>query len=115
MTYLCIVRWGAGRLDALSATEYAALMEETAACDAELRRRGHLVAGWTATATAVVVCRRGGRADTAAEPVGDAAAALVVEARDLNAAVAIAARVPLARLGSVEVYAVRSDEAGASG
>jgi hypothetical protein len=114
VTYLCIVRWAPGRLDGLSGSEYAALMDETAACDVELRRGGHLLAGWTVAppCAATLVRRRGGHAVAEPGPAGDVAAALLLAARDLNAAVAVAARLPMARLGTVEVYAVQGDAEG---
>jgi len=96
MRYLCLVHATARAQDA----GRAAVMED-------LRRRGHLLAAHALEppATGVLVRLRGGLVsvtpcDAGAHPV---VAFFLLEARDLNEAIQLAARDPAARDGAIEV------------
>ena len=69
MNYMCLIYQDEGRMDALPAAEWNALIAEHRAFDATLEQSGHYL----------------------------------VEAKDLDEATAIAARIPGARIGSIEV------------
>jgi hypothetical protein len=86
---------------------------ECAACGEELRERGLMVGGGALhpihTATTVRV--RGGQVAVTDGPFAETKEALagfyLIEARDLNEAIQVAAKIPPAREGSVEVRPIR--------
>jgi hypothetical protein len=109
MQYLCLIYHDEATLAALSEDEYDALADEVRACREELRRGGHdlapLALAFVRAATTVRV--RGGTVAVTAGPFAEATGLLggfaLIEARDLNEAIRLAARLPRARAGSVEV------------
>src|SRR5262245_64994903 len=109
MKYLCLYYMDEGQLHALPAGELDALVREHLACDDELRASGHLVvaAGLEPAQTSTTVRIRSGRLSTTDGPFADTkeqlGGFLVIEARDLNDAIRVAARMPPARVGCVEV------------
>jgi hypothetical protein len=104
--YLCLVY--------LSSEEWNSATDEACmACGDELRASGHFIGGTPLhpvhTATTVRV-RNGQLAVTDgpfAETKEQLAGFYLIDAADLDAAVAVAARIPPARLGSIEVRPVR--------
>jgi len=107
-----------GRLEAMTASEYEAMVAEARAYLDELTRSGHLVSAERLqridTATSIRV--RDGRPTVTDGPFVEAKEHLggfiLIEARDLNEALQLAARIPPARLGGVEVRPVWQAEAG---
>jgi hypothetical protein len=109
MKYLCIVYADEGTFDAMSEREIAALDEESLANDEELRRSGHLILAQALqpVAAATTVRVRSGRMSATDGPFAETTEQLggfvFIEARDLNEAIGIAARMPMAKVGSIEV------------
>jgi len=109
MKYLCLVYLDETKLDALSRSEAAALTDESIEYDDVLRQSNHLIIAHALkpTKSARTVRVRGGRvlktdgpfAETKEQLIGF----LLINAADMDDAVAVAAKVPLARMGSIEV------------
>ena len=112
MQFMCLVHFGPGAFDGMSEAEGRALTDATVLHDHELRQRGHLVVArpLAAPATAVTVRVRQGRVKRTDGPFAEArewvGGFLLLEARDLEQAVALAAESPIARYGSIEVRPV---------
>jgi hypothetical protein len=109
MKYLCLVYSEEKVLDAMSDGEFQTFSDEHVALDEELKKSGHsLVAeALQPVHTAMTVRVRNGKMSTTDGPFAETKEQLggfyLVEARDLNEAVQIAARIPAARIGSIEV------------
>lgn len=112
MQYVCLVYVDSDVSRRMTAEEAAALDEASLASDEELRESGHLVLAQALQRVeeAITVRVRDGRMSATAGPFAETTEQLggliFVEARDLNEAVQLAARIPLARLGSIEVRPV---------
>jgi hypothetical protein len=106
MKYLCLV-YGDERALADMGDQ------DCLAFDAGLRERGQCIASEALepVATAATVRVRGGRLSVSDGPFAETKEALagfyLVEARDLNEAIQLAARIPPAAVGSIEVRPVR--------
>ena len=106
MKYLCLVYMEEGKLRAVPD-------RECQACGDGLRQRGVLLAAEALhpVATATTVRVRGGKVSTTDGPFAETKEQLagfyLVDARDLNEAIQIAAKIPPAREGSIEVRPVR--------
>ena len=100
------------RLEAMPQDEMDALVREHFALDDELRSRGQLVASEAleSVRSATTVRVRGGKATIVDGPFAETKEQLggfyLIEADDLDRAIEVAARIPSARLGSVEVRPV---------
>ncbi len=109
MRYICLAYEEESKLDALTREQWAALRQETLNYVDELRRSGqHLAsAPLESVRTATTVRVRNGRLATTDGPFAETKETLggffMIEARDLNEAIQIAARWPSARFGSIEV------------
>lgn len=107
MKYLCLVYMEAGNLHAVPD-------RECAACGDDLRRSGLLVAAEALQPidTATTVRVRNGRVTVTDGPFAETKEQLagfyLIDARDLNEAIQVAAKIPPARAGSVEVRPVRA-------
>jgi hypothetical protein len=106
MKYLCLVYLDERKLDSVADTECKA-------CGDALRESGHHIAAEALqsvhTATTVRV-RNGKMAVTDgpfAETKGQLAGFYLIDAKDLNEAIQLAAKIPPARVGSVEVRPIR--------
>ncbi|MDM0002880.1 YciI family protein [Variovorax sp. J22P240] len=116
MKYLCLVYFEEALLDAFSDSSSAALAAESIAYDEELKSRGQLVVAdaLQRVKNAKVVQVRRGRTSQTDGPFVETKEQLggfiLVEAKDLNAAIQIAARIPLARMGSIEVRPIAKVE-----
>lgn len=114
MRYLCLVYFEQKTLDALSESEGAALTRESLAYNEELRKGGHYIVSnaLQPVSAATTVRVRSGKMSMTEGPFAETKEHLggfiLVEARDLNEAVRIAAKIPMARLGSIEVRPVRA-------
>lgn len=109
MKYLCLAYEEEGKLDALSRAEWDVLRAETLDYVEDLRRNGRLVVthALQSVRSATTVRVRQGRVATTDGPFAETKETLggffLIEARDLNEAIQVAAKWPSARLGSIEV------------
>lgn len=113
MRYLCLV-YGDPAIGAMmSEMESRAFDDEHLAYDETLKAGGHLVANnaLESAEAATIVRVRDGRISTTDGPFAETKEQLggfiLIEARDLNEAIRLAAGIPSARIGSIEVRAVR--------
>ena len=109
MQYLCAVYFEPQALEALSATERAELDRNSLAYDKELERSGHYVVAHAlqSVATAKTLRRRRGKVTSIDGPFAETKEHLggfiLIEAKDMDEAVEIASKIPMAGVGSVEV------------
>lgn len=109
MKYLCLAYEEEKVLNDLSPDEWAALRIETLDYVESLRDAGHLIEArpLQSARTAATVRLRQGKLSTTDGPFAETREQLggyfLIEARDMNAAIQIAAKWPSARLGSIEV------------
>jgi hypothetical protein len=112
MRFLCLVYFEPEAVSGLSPQEKAALDRDSMAYDEELRRRGrYLVAEAldSVSRARTIRLRRGNRAVTDgpfAETKEHLGGFILVDAADMNEALELAAGIPLAKLGSIEVRPV---------
>ncbi|MBI4204764.1 MAG: YciI family protein [Betaproteobacteria bacterium] len=106
MKYLCLVYLDEKRLDELpdkDCVEY----------DAAIRKSGHCIASEAlqSVQTATTVRMRNGKVSVTDGPFAETKEQLagfyLVEAKDLNEAIQVAAKIPPARVGSIEVRPIR--------
>jgi hypothetical protein len=112
MRYLCLVYFEGKALASLSENEKVTLDRESLAYDEDLVRSGHFIEGEAlqSTSSAVTVRVRNGKISATDGPFAETREQLggfiLVEARDLNEAIQVASKIPLAKLGSIEVRPV---------
>jgi hypothetical protein len=112
MRYLCLIYDQERDWDAMPAAESSAYLAECLAAEEAIRAAGHHVASEALhpVAAARTVRIREGRMSITDGPFAETREQLggfyLVEARDLNEAIQIAAKIPAARYGSVEVRPV---------
>ena len=112
MKYLCLAYEEESKLNALSRREWAALRAETLNYVAELEESGYLILAkpLQSVRTAATVRVRSGKVTVTDGPFAETKETLggffLIEARDLNEAIQVAAKWPSARLGSIEVRPV---------
>jgi hypothetical protein len=109
MKYMLLVHLDGEKMFKQSQEEWAQLDRDSVAYDAELKQRGHYL---TSSAlqdpkSAVIVRRDGDGVSTTDGPFVESKEHLggfiFVEARDLNEAIQLAARVPVGKFGAIEV------------
>lgn len=113
MKYLALVYYDEKLMETKSQKEWDALNQECISCVEDLSTSGHYITGSpllpTSSATTVRVCDNrvmvtdGPFAETKEQLAGF----YMLEAKDLNQAIALAGKIPPARYGSVEVRPVR--------
>ena len=109
MKYLCLIYDQEAKLGAMTKDEQNAFMGEYFVFGDSIRKSGHYLAGEAlqpvATATSVRV--RSGKVSATDGPFAETKEQLggfyLIEARDLNDAIQVAARIPSARIGTIEV------------
>jgi hypothetical protein len=107
MKYLCLVYLDENRLDELPD-------EECVAYDAGIRASGHCLASEALESvhTATTLRVRNGKLAVTDGPFAETKEQLagfyMIEARDLNEAIQVAAKIPPARVGSIEVRPIRA-------
>ena len=107
MKYLCLVYGEEQKMGELDD-------RKCLACDQDLRERGQCIASEALepVATATTVRVRNGRVSVTDGPFAETKEQLagfyLVEARDLNEAIQIAAKIPPVEVGSVEVRPIRA-------
>jgi hypothetical protein len=112
MKYLCLIYDEEAQLAAMPKEESDAFMGEYFAFTGDIRRTGHYVAGEALhpVQSATTVRIRNGKLSTTDGPFAETREQLggfyLIEARDLNEAIQVAARIPSARTGSVEIRPV---------
>ena len=109
MRYLCLLYGDESRWEKVTKAEMDALYEEYVALTDDIKRSGHHLAAdpLYPTKSATTVRVRNGRVSATDGPFAETKEQLggyfLIEARDLNEAIQIAARIPAARTGCVEV------------
>ena len=112
MKYVCLVYDDEKNLDAMTDRELAGMVGQCLAVDGALRGSGLVIASEALqpVQTATTVRVRNGKTHVTDGPFAETKEQLggffLIEARDLNEAIQVAARIPSARLGSVEVRPV---------
>jgi hypothetical protein len=109
MRYLCLIYDDEKKVAALPESESNAFMGEYFAFTDGIKASGHYLAGEALqpVETATTVRVRNGKVGTTDGPFAETKEQLggfyMIEARDLNDAIQVAAKIPSAKLGSVEV------------
>ena len=112
MRYLCLIYDDEKIANGMSKEEGDAFMGEYFAFTEGIRGSGHYVAGEALhpVATATTVRVRNGKLSTTDGPFAETKEQLggfyLIEAADLNEAIQIAAKIPSAKIGSIEVRPV---------
>jgi len=112
MKYLLLCCNEEKKLNAMSKSEWDALVGETLAYLEELRKSGHYIVSEAleSVQTATTVRVRNGKVSITDGPFAETKEQLggffLIDARDLNDAIQVASRFPSARLGSIEVRPV---------
>jgi hypothetical protein len=109
MRYLCLIYSDEKQWESMSEADMQAMMGEYFAFTDAIRKSGHYVAGdaLKPTTTATSVRMRNGKLSTTDGPFAETKEQLggyyLIEARDLNDAIQVAAKIPSARMGTIEV------------
>lgn len=112
MKYLCLVYHEESALRALSTKDARKLDADSLAYDKVLKDNGHLIAAEAlqSVTTAKVVRKRKGKLLVTDGPFAETKEQLLgfvlIEAEDLEKALALAADIPLAEMGMIEVRAI---------
>ena len=112
MTYLCLVYFEPKTMEGLSRGERIALDRDSIAYDGELGRSGHYIVSHALqpVGTARTVRVRKGKASQIDGPFVETKEHLggfiLINAADMNEAVEIAGKIPMAKMGSIEVRPV---------
>jgi hypothetical protein len=113
MKYVCLVYLVEQDMNAMTKRESDACTDESVAYDEALRKTGHLLAAQALqpVEAATTVRVRNGKMSTTDGPFAETKEQLggfiLIEARDLNDAIQVAAKIPLARRGSIEVRPIK--------
>jgi hypothetical protein len=109
MKYLCLIYDDEKRMATMSKDEGDAFMGEYFAFTEGIKKSGHYLAGnaLKPVSTATTIRNRGGKLSTTDGPFAETKEQLggyyLIEARDLNDALQVAAKIPSIRTGSIEV------------
>lgn len=112
MRYLCLVYSNGENGTPLSDREQQALDDEALAYDQQLKKSGHFItaAALQPIENSTVVRVHGGKVSITDGPFAETkehiAGFILIEARDLNDAIQVAAKIPPARFGFVEIRPV---------
>lgn len=113
MNYLCLVYYDEKIMTSMSPREWDDLNQECIAFGEGLRESGHWLGGnaLQPVETATTVRVRNGKITTTDGPFAETREQLagfyLLQARDLNEAIALAGKIPPARYGSIEIRPVR--------
>jgi hypothetical protein len=113
MKYLCMVIVDEKKLKALSAGDSQALDDESLAYDETLRKSGHLLAAQALQSvnTATTVRLRKGKISLTDGPFVETkeqvGGFILIEAKDQSEAIQLVSKIPVLRLGAVEVRPVK--------
>jgi hypothetical protein len=109
MKYLCLVYHEEEKINALPRSEYDDIVHSVLDYREELRKSGHYITSspLQSVHTATTIRVRGGKVSITDGPFAETKEQLggfyLIEARDLNEAIRLAAMMPPARIGSIEV------------
>jgi hypothetical protein len=109
MKYLCLIYDNEAQQAKMTKDEGGKMMGEYRSFTEDITKSGHYLGGnpLQPTSTATTVRSRGGKVSTTDGPYAETKEQLggyyMIEAKDLNDAVQIAARIPAARTGAIEV------------
>lgn len=109
MRYICLVHFEGAVLDSKSPPEKQEIDRRSLAYDEDLKATGHFVAAEAVQGpdSAVLVRVRDGKLSATDGPYMETKEAMagfiLIEARDMNEAVRLAAGIPLAEIGTIEV------------
>ena len=109
MKYLCLIYDEEKKLDAMSKEEGEAFMGEYFGFTEGIKKSGHYLGGnaLQPVQTATTVRVRNGKVSTTDGPFAETQEQLggyyLIEAKDLNDAIRVAAQIPSSRIGSIEV------------
>lgn len=121
MRYLCLVYAEQKALDALSKGEMEVLVDESLAYDDVLRKSGHYLVSAALQSVEAAKTVRVRKRETVitdgpfAETKEQLLGFILIDAEDLNDAVRVAAKIPMASIGSIEVRPVRDCEPSQTG
>ena len=113
MKYLCMVFYDEKKLNAMSESDWQALDDESLDYDDTLRKGGHFLAAQALESvnTATTVRLRNGKVSITDGPFAETneqiGGFILIEARDLNEAIQLASRIPVIRLGGIEVRPIK--------
>jgi len=113
MKYVCLVYLVEKDMSAMTKRESDVCTEESLAYDHTLRKAGHLIAAHALqpVETATTIRVRNGKVFSTDGPFAETKEQLggfmLIEARDLNEAIQVAAKTPMASRGSIEVRPIR--------
>ena len=113
MRYLCLIYAEEKQMGTMSKSESEAFTGEYFAFTEGIQKSGHLLGGEALQPvhTATTLRLRNGKVSTTDGPFAETKEQLggfyLIDARDLNEAIQVAAKIPSARLGSVEVRPIR--------
>jgi len=109
MKFVCLGYADESKLEKMSKEELSALVEECLSYDDELRRNGHFAGGEALKSAkdAVTLRMRGGKVDVTDGPFAETkeqiGGILLLEAKDLNQAIAIMSKHPGVKFGPFEI------------
>jgi hypothetical protein len=113
MKYLCLVYVDEKKLNAMSKSEMETLVADALAYDEELRKSGHYIVSnaLQRVETATTLRPRNGKVSITDGPFAETKEQLggfiLIDAKDLNEALHLAAKIPPGRIGSIEVRPVK--------
>ena len=113
MRYLFMVIVDEKRLQAMSETEAQTLDDESLEYDDALRKGGHFLAAQALepVGAATTIRIRGGKVSITDGPFAETkeqiGGFILIDAKDLNEAIQLASRIPVIRLGAVEVRPIK--------
>jgi hypothetical protein len=113
MKYLCLICIDEKHVDGMTTGEYGTVMNQCLAYEEELRQRGNLIAveALQSVQTATTVRVRGGERSVTDGPFAETkeqvAGFFLIDARDLDEAIDVAAKMPQSRIGSIEVRPIQ--------
>jgi hypothetical protein len=109
MRYLCIIYDDEKKIEQMSQKDSEAFMGDYFKFTEDIRKSGHYLAGEALqpVATATTVRVRNGKISTTDGPFAETKEQLggfyMINAKDLNEAIQVAAKIPSARIGTIEV------------
>jgi hypothetical protein len=117
MKYLCLIYDEEKKLNSMSKSEGEAFMGEYFGFTDGIKKSGHYLGGEALqpVQTATTVRVRNGKVSTTDGPFAETQEQLggyyLIEAKDLNDAIQVAAKIPSSRIGSIEVRPIMSFDA----